>query len=348
MIENFLLMTIVANYGLSSIPWWCYLIGLLFLFGFVKKRLNQTIHKHALNGKLKAIKKLANSKGIDCLETRDLEGCSPLHYAALSGHKEIVEFLLNKNVNINPLDKGGISPLFGAVLGGHIEIINILLKNGADKSFINDEGESLLDFALKHTFQKNLFLLNGYEGMVKCVDYLRSLDIKTNANNSILLAAKTGNFESIKEHLASGIDINEKVNEQTPLSWSVTRGDTQISKYLIFHGANIGDMCADGSTLLDVAIQNDDKEIIEILSGQNAKKTCGRCCKIFSYKDVRKLWCAPLFVLKLFRMHPGDEGHRLYCIRCSRRQNIGIVFLATMFGSLGLIFIIGLVKGIVK
>ena len=97
MIENFLLMTIVANFGLSSIPWWCYLIGFLFLFGFVKKRLNQTIHKHALNGKLKAIKKLANSKGIDCLEARDLEGCSPLHYAALSGHKEIVEFLLNNH-----------------------------------------------------------------------------------------------------------------------------------------------------------------------------------------------------------------------------------------------------------
>ena len=43
-------MTIVANYGLSSIPWWCYLIGFLFLFGFVKNRLNQTIHKYVLNG----------------------------------------------------------------------------------------------------------------------------------------------------------------------------------------------------------------------------------------------------------------------------------------------------------
>jgi len=343
-----LLITISANYGLSSIPWWCYLIGFLFLFGFVKKGLNQTIHKHALNGKLKAIKKLASSKGIDCLEARDLEGCSPLHYAALSGHKEIVEFFLDNNVNINSIDKGGTTPLHGAIMGGHVEIINLLIKNGADKSFINDEGESLLDYALKLTSPKNPLLLNGYEGMVKCVDYLRSLDVKTNANESILLAAKTGNFESIKEHLASGIDINEKVNEQTPLSWSITRGDTQISKYLIFHGANICDICADGSTLLDVAIQNDDKEIIEILSGQNAKKTCGRCCKIFFYKDVRKLWRAPLFLLKLFRMHPGDEGHRLYCIRCSRSQNIGIVFLATMFGSLGLIFIIGLVKGIVK
>ena len=180
-----ILITIVANYGLSSIPWWCYLIGFLFLFVFVKKRLNQTIHKYALNGKLKAIKKLANSKGSDCLEARDLEGCSPLHYAALSGHKEIVEFFLDNNVNINPIDKGGTTPLHGAIMGGHVEIINLLIKNGADKSFINDEGESLLDYALKLTSPKNPLLLNEYEGMVKCVDYLRSLDVKTNANESI-------------------------------------------------------------------------------------------------------------------------------------------------------------------
>ena len=348
MIENFLLMSIVANYELSSIPWWCYLIGFLFLFGFVKKRLNQTIHKHALNGKLKAIKKLANSKGIDCLEARDLEGCSPLHYAALSGHKEIVEFLLNKNVNINPLDKGGMSPLFGGVLGGHIEIINILLKNGADKNIINEDGETVLDYALTHAYPQNIFVTGSCDKILECVEYLKNLGFKTNADKSIILAAQTGNFDSVKQHLASGGDVNKNKDGLSPLSWAVTRGDRDIAKYLISHGANIGDIYADGSTLLDVAIFYDDKEMVEILNGENAKKTCGGCRKIFPYKDVRKLWRIPLFVLKLCRVHPGDEGDRLYCFRCSCSQNFGTVFLATMFGSLGLIFIIGLVKGIVK
>ena len=118
-----------------------------------------------------------------------------------------------------------------------------------------------------------------------------------------------------------------------------------ISKYLISEGANIEDVCADGSTLLDVAIFNDDKEIAKILSGENAKKTCGGCRKIFPFKDVRKLWRFPLFILKLVRMHPGEEGERLYCFRCSCSQNTGTVFLATMFGSLVIFFIVGLISG---
>ena len=348
MFKNLLLMTIVANYGLSSIPWWCYLIGFLFLFGFVKNRLNQTIHKYVLNGKLKDIKKLANSKGIECLEARDDNGTTPLHLAALSGNKEIVEFLLNNNVNINPLDQGGMTPLYGAALGGDTEIINILLKNGADKNIINEYGETVLDYALTHAYPQNIFVTGSCDNILECVEYLKNLSFKTNADKSIILAAQTGNFDSVKQHLASGGDVNKNKDGLSPLSWAVTRGDRDIAKYLISHGANIGDIYADGSTLLDVAIFYDDKEMVEILNGENAKKTCGGCRKIFPYKDVRKLWRVPLFVLKLCRMHPGDEGDRLYCFRCSCSQNFGTVFLATMFGSLGLIFIIGLVKGIVK
>ena len=102
--KHLLLTTIAANYGFSSIPWWCYLILFLFLFGFIKKRLGQTIHKHAIEGNIRAIKKLVNSKGMTCLEAKDEEGCSPLHYAAMGGHKEVAEFLIDNNAAINASD----------------------------------------------------------------------------------------------------------------------------------------------------------------------------------------------------------------------------------------------------
>ena len=340
--KQLLLTTIAANYGFSSIPWWCYLIVFLLLFGFVKKRLGQTIHKHAIEGNIRAIKKLFNSKGMTCLEVKDEVGCSPLHYAALSGHKETVEFLIDNNASVNTSNNSGHTPLHMAAIVGNRKIIDLLISKGANLNAKPITGESVLDIALTHANPRNISLC---EGINECAGYLKSLGVGSNAGESIILAAQTGNFEAIKQHLASGVNVNEKLDGATPLSWAVSRGDREISKYLISEGANIEDVCADGSTLLDVAIFNDDKDIAKILSGENAKKTCGSCRKIFPFKDVRKLWRFPLFILKLVRMHPGEEGERLYCFRCSCSQNTGTVFLATMFGSLVIFFIVGLISG---
>ena len=127
--KHLLITANAANYEFSSIPWWCYLIVFLLLFGFIKKRLGQTIHKHAIEGNIRAIKKLVNSKGMTCLEAKDKEGCSPLHYAAVGGHKEVAEYLIDNNSDVNVSDPAGCTPLHAAAMLGHIEIIRLLHKN---------------------------------------------------------------------------------------------------------------------------------------------------------------------------------------------------------------------------
>ena len=340
--KHLLLRTIAANYGFNSIPWWCYVIVFLLLFGFIKKRLGQTIHKYAIEGNIRAIKKIVNSKGMICLEAKDEEGCSPLHYAALSGNKETVEFIINNNSCVNISNNSGHTPLHMAAIVGNRKIIDLLISKGAALNAKSIAGESVLDSALTHANPRNISLC---EGINECVDYLKKLGVGSNAGESILFAAQTGNFEAIKQHLASGVSVNEKLDGATPLSWAVSRGDKEISKYLISQGANIEDECMDGATLLDVAIFNDDKEIAQMLCEKNAKKTCGRCRKIFPYKKVRKLWRIPLIILKLVRMHPGEEAERFYCFRCSSSQNLGTLFLATMFASIVVITIFSLIGG---
>ena len=331
MIEYFLLITtIAANYGLSSIPWWCYLIVFLLLFGFVKKRLGQTIHTHAIEGNIRAIKKLFNSKGITCLEVKDKEGCSPLHYAAIVGNKEVVDFLIGNNASIHTSDDVGYTPLHAAAMGGHREIIDLLISKGANVNTKDIAGGSVLDCAL------------GY-AQIECADYLKSLNVVSNAKESIFIAAETGNLSAIKQHLRTGVNLNTK-NEfgVSALSLAVTRGYKQIVELLISEGAKIDDSLIDEATLLDLAILNGDKEIVDILRNHDAKISCGRCNKTFPYKDVRELWRIPLIILKLVRADPGEEGERLYCLNCSRSQNVGTVFLATMFGSIVIFFLVGL------
>ena len=296
------------------------MIVFLLLFGFIKKRLGQTIHKHAIEGNIRAIKKLVNSKGITCLEAKDEEaGASPLHCAALSGHRETVEFLINNNTNVNASDNGGETPLHCASAGGHIEIIRLLIARGADVNIMGVDTGSALDCALM--YKQN-----------ECATYLKGLGVRNNASETIFIAAQTGNVEAVTQHLESGVDVNGKCPlGNTPLGWAVNNGDIKLFDLLISKNADIGCGFPSGATLLDYAILLKDSHISDMLCENNAEISCHRCSKIFSYKEVRKLWRLPFIVLKLISFHTIEEGKKLYCLHCSRSQNVGTAFLMFMF-----------------
>ena len=326
--KHLLLTTIVANFGFSSIPWWCYLILFLFLFGFIKKRLGHTIHKHAIEGNIRAIKKLVNSKGVACLEEKDEEGCTPLIYAAIGGHKEVSEYLIDNNAVVNASDAGGCTPLHGAAMLGHIEIIRLLITRGADVNIMGVDTGSALDCALMH--KQN-----------ECATYLKGLGVRSNASESIFIAAQTGNIEAVTQHLKSGVDVNGKCPlGNTPLAWAVNNRDINLFDLLISKNADIGCGFASGATLLDDAILLKDSHISDMLCENNAEISCHRCSKIFSYKEVRKLWRLPFIVLKLISFHTIEEGKKLYCLYCARSQNVGTVFLMFIFTFPVIIFLL--------
>lgn len=295
------------------------MIVFLLLFEFIKKRLGQTIHKHAIEGNIRAIKKLVNSKGVACLEEKDEEGCSPLSYAAMGGHKEVVEYLIDNNCAVNASDAAGCTPLYAAGMLGHIEIIRLLIARGADVDIMSAEIGSALDCALAH--QQN-----------ECETYLKDLGVKSNASESIFIAAQTGNVEAVTQHLESGVDVNGKCPlGNTPLGWAVNNGDIKLFDLLISKNADIGCGFPSGATLLDYAILLKDSHISDMLCENNAENSCHRCSNIFSYKEVRKLWRLPFIVLKLISFHTIEEGKKLYCLHCSRSQNVGVAFLVFIF-----------------
>ena len=68
------------------------------------------------------------AKGAD-VNAKDMKGRTPLHEAAASGHKEIVEVLVTKGADVNA-NIGGWTPLHLAVDEGHTEIADLLRKHG--------------------------------------------------------------------------------------------------------------------------------------------------------------------------------------------------------------------------
>jgi ankyrin repeat protein len=55
-----------------------------------------------------------------------------LHEAALKGHREIVELLLERGAAVNARNSSGATPLHDAALAGRLAVIEILLRHGAE------------------------------------------------------------------------------------------------------------------------------------------------------------------------------------------------------------------------
>ena len=65
------------------------------------------------------------ARGVD-LGGADYDGRTALRLAASEGQSHIVEYLIAKGVNLNPIDRWGGSPLSAARRNNHEEVISML------------------------------------------------------------------------------------------------------------------------------------------------------------------------------------------------------------------------------
>ena len=87
---------------------------------------------------------------------------------------------------------------------------------------------------------------------------------------SIYDAARDGNIEAVKQHLAAGTDVNAKDFgfSQTGLHFAVKNGHKEIVELLIASGADVNAKDNDGETPLDFA---DKPETTDLLRKHGAK-----------------------------------------------------------------------------
>ena len=71
-----------------------------------------------------------------------------LYLAARNGHVNVCEYLINKGIKVNELQKNGSTPLHGAAYYGQINVVKLLLSYGAKTNIKNNFGHLPIDEAM--------------------------------------------------------------------------------------------------------------------------------------------------------------------------------------------------------
>lgn len=99
------------------------------------------------------------SGGADVFDFDD-EGVSVFDMAITYGNVEMVNYFLEKNINVNATNRrSGFTPLMAAICYGRLEIVKLLLAKGANQKAQDSKGFTAVDFARKMNKKSILALL---------------------------------------------------------------------------------------------------------------------------------------------------------------------------------------------
>ncbi|KAG8819474.1 hypothetical protein FRC17_010432 [Serendipita sp. 399] len=102
-----------------------------------------TIQQAAQENKIGLLKALLETNP-EVLDSIDSDGRTALHWASSSGAREIVQYLIGMQAQVDKQDESGWTALHIATSAGHQDIVIDLLGAGADVKKTNDKGLTAL------------------------------------------------------------------------------------------------------------------------------------------------------------------------------------------------------------
>ncbi|XP_013199739.2 26S proteasome non-ATPase regulatory subunit 10 [Amyelois transitella] len=151
-------------------------------------------------------------------KTPDSNGRLLLHWAALGGNENLVDYLIDCGCDVNAIDDTNSTPLILAASAGRYEVVRLLIGRGANVNHKTNRGQSSLHYACS-------------KGHIEVVKIL--LDAGANVNESDVLGA-------------------------TPLHRAAAQGRNNIVELLLETSDVNVDLCdSTGSTALHLACEED-------------------------------------------------------------------------------------------
>ena len=223
-------------------------------FGFDPASLSAAI----LTGSLAGVKEQL-AAGAD-LNGFDAAGSSPLTVAVLSGHPEIVSYLLRQGADANARQTATAStPLRYAVLAGRADLVKILLAAKARTD-------------LHYADQQTIFHIACARANITIVDLLLTASAEVNvedvnSNTPLDEAVRRDQKDKVSALLAHGADAGRvhPLDGRGPLHRACIKGYADLLPLLLEAGANPSSRDTSDQTPLDLALDYGNKTVVSSL-----------------------------------------------------------------------------------
>lgn len=244
----------------------------------------------ARNGEIRQVRALVEADAV-LLDARDGDGLTPLHRAALGGHVEIAEYLLDSGADISAVDAQNRTPLHHAAFEGHAACVELLIDRGSEVTAREFRGRTPLFLATNwgHNLEavetliaagsdvndrtergEEVLFSTLFYGRPGIIDALleagaRLPEDEHNLGRSVFLAASNG-FERVfrmaaEENEARGLTWWEDVSMHA----AARGGSASIGEALLDKGLSVDEKNMYGITPLHVAAENGRPEFVEFL-----------------------------------------------------------------------------------
>lgn len=200
------------------------------------------------------------------LETKDLNGKTPLHIAASNGHREMAELLIAKGANVNGADVNGWTPLHEAARKGYGHVAELLIAKGAEVNAKAKSGETPLYFSATkgHEDVVEFLITHGADVNARGEDFMGATPLKavmkavsgspeviallkkhgaiyaddnTPPDEILFEAARAGSLDGVVKGLRAGANVNTRAFGLTPLEYALGGGHKDAARLLIVFGA---------------------------------------------------------------------------------------------------------------
>ena len=195
----------------------------------------EAIVESAKNGDLQTVKTILAQDSAK-LNATDESGYTPLHWACMRAHWDVVRFLIDKGADLNVVGGDGGTQINWAVHHDNVDIIALMIERGAKLNIRNKWGMTELHTAI-------------WRGCINVVEYLldhgSNPDIKTNEGWTAMHYAHRSGHDNIIEMLKKrGISTDVQDNQgrfprhlyfkkPNPIELSPGELDEYIGKYYV-------------------------------------------------------------------------------------------------------------------
>lgn len=191
------------------------------------------LHWAAVKGHLDVVKFLVESDAH--VNVRDDRGRTPLHRASDNDHLGVVSYLIQEGGAVNLPDNFGWTPIYQSIVCAELDVVQCLLENGASVNVRDIYGMTPLIVACDRKIPRNLKVLQKTSTDFYTRDYRACTDAVQRAMSI------SGNDLALVESLLDfGADVNAVGGEgKTSLRIAAEGGATELVRILVSAGADL-------------------------------------------------------------------------------------------------------------